>query len=51
MLIIGVGSIIRHRKFHCIVLRFTRKGVVVKRQSSGLVLTIPYHQMPLSAIS
>lgn len=50
MLVIGVGSVIRHRKWNCRVIRFLNKGVVVKRVNSGLVLTIPYGQMPLKSV-
>ncbi len=50
MLVIGVGTIIRHRKYNCRVLRFLNKGVVVKRVNTGLVLTIPYGQMPTYSV-
>jgi len=48
---IGVGSIIRHKRFNCKVVRFTHDYVVVKRVNGGLVLHVPYPQMPHTSIA
>jgi hypothetical protein len=50
MPVIGVGSIIKHRRFNCKVIAFRNKVVIVQRVNSGVVLHIPYGQMPQKAV-
>lgn len=44
------GSVILHRKYKCEVLYFGAKDVGIKRISTGLVLHVPYNEMPTWAI-
>lgn len=43
---IKIGSTILHRRYKCKVLAFDAHDVCVKRIRTGLVLHIPYDEMP-----
>jgi len=49
--VIGVGSVVKHRKYNCKVLRFKPKAVVMRRVNTGLVIEVPYSQMPLHRLA